>query len=585
MPPLPPQGSADAVRIISEGRSRRGIFLAVYQGNQMLEIGRLSFLEELPDSGRKGEVMEAEEEWKPKKEEGEEEKEGSKEVGKEEEEWKKSAPKKEEGEEEKEGSKEVGKEEEEWKKSATKKEEEEGREEEWKMSTKKGELEEEMEGLKEVEKEGVEVVATVLLKLWPGFSHATLALYCRGRWKTTRAYRVQWLSNRDKWFGSSGGSIAASSIFTTWRINLICGLEFEGYLASTSDCIGLNDIDKVTNIEGLAQGGSSQVYQCDYLDGHYALKSFTGYFNHEEPREIDIMSSLENDTTVTFYQAWFDSKKQRFHILMEFCERTLAEFICCGNERTTAEEKLMLFEKIAKAVKYIHQRGVIHRDLKPANMFYGMDGTLKIGDFGQSCWNERGEKGSHILGSVCYSAPELTDRNAIVTEKVDIFSIGIIYLEIFVPYKDRFMPLYDLWCGKYNLKWPIDMELLKKLTARCPSNRPSIDEVLESISSKRTKTVGGEEDKAGGSDKSRSEVGVDDEQDGGGKKQEDNASINKNKESISSKRTKTVGGEEDKAGGSDKSRSEVRVDDEQDGGGKKQEDNASINKNKDEANE
>ncbi|CAL5069390.1 unnamed protein product [Urochloa decumbens] len=510
MPPLPPQGSADVVRIISEGPSRRGIFLAVYQGNQMLEIGRLSFLEGLPDSGRKGEVMEAEEEWKPKKEEGEEEKEGSKEVGKEEEEWKKSATKKEE-EEDEEGPEEVWKEEE-WKK----------------MSAKKGEEEEEMEGLKEVEKEGVEVAATVLLKLWPGFSHATLALYCRGRWKTTRAYRVQWLSNRDKWFGSSGGSIAASSIFTTWRINLICRLEFEGYLASTSDCIGLNDMDKVTNIQELAQGGYSQVYQCDYLDDHYALKSFTGYFNHEEPREIDIMSSLENDTTVTFYQAWFDSKKQRVLILMEFCERTLAEFIRCGNEGTTAEEKLVLFEKIAKAVKYIHQRGVIHRDLKPANMFYGMDGTLKIGDFGQSCWNERGGKGSHILGSVYYSAPELTDRNAIVTEKVDIFSIGIIYLEIFVPYKDRFMPLYDLWCGKYDLKWPVDMALLKKLTARCASNRPSIDEVLESISSKRTK--GGEEDKAGGSDKSRFEVGVDDEQDGGGKKQEDNASINKNKD-------------------------------------------------------
>ena len=39
---------------------------------------------------------------------------------------------------------------------------------------------------------------------------------------------------------------------------------------------------------------------------------------------------------------------------------------------------------LAKALIYCHSKHVIHRDIKPENLLLGLDGELKIADFGWS---------------------------------------------------------------------------------------------------------------------------------------------------------------------------------------------------------
>jgi serine/threonine protein kinase len=39
---------------------------------------------------------------------------------------------------------------------------------------------------------------------------------------------------------------------------------------------------------------------------------------------------------------------------------------------------------LANALGYLHHKRIIHRDIKPENMMIGLDGELKIGDFGWS---------------------------------------------------------------------------------------------------------------------------------------------------------------------------------------------------------
>uniref|UniRef100_A0A0E0JPI5 Protein kinase domain-containing protein n=1 Tax=Oryza punctata TaxID=4537 RepID=A0A0E0JPI5_ORYPU len=83
------------------------------------------------------------------------------------------------------------------------------------------------------------------------------------------------------------------------------------------------------------------------------------------------------------------------------------------------------------------------------------------------------------LGNIFYVAPEL--RCGLTTDKVDIYSIGAMYLEIFLPFHDRFKGLYALMSGNYSSGWAnyaVDVEFLMKLTSLDPSDRLSINEVL-----------------------------------------------------------------------------------------------------------
>ena len=40
--------------------------------------------------------------------------------------------------------------------------------------------------------------------------------------------------------------------------------------------------------------------------------------------------------------------------------------------------------QMAEALIYLHRKNVIHRDIKPENLLLGMNGELKIADFGWS---------------------------------------------------------------------------------------------------------------------------------------------------------------------------------------------------------
>lgn len=47
-------------------------------------------------------------------------------------------------------------------------------------------------------------------------------------------------------------------------------------------------------------------------------------------------------------------------------------------------EKLCCFKQLLRGVSHLHDRGIAHRDLKPENLLIGIDGHLKITDFGVS---------------------------------------------------------------------------------------------------------------------------------------------------------------------------------------------------------
>jgi serine/threonine protein kinase len=98
--------------------------------------------------------------------------------------------------------------------------------------------------------------------------------------------------------------------------------------------------------------------------------------------------------------------------------------------------------QLADGVRYLHSQDpvVVHRDLKTQNVVLDLNLNIKLCDFGLTESMER----THITkknngGSPRYMAPELFDCRTKITEKVDLWAMGCIFIEIFggtLPYEE-----------------------------------------------------------------------------------------------------------------------------------------------------
>ena len=85
---------------------------------------------------------------------------------------------------------------------------------------------------------------------------------------------------------------------------------------------------------------------------------------------------------------------------------------------------------LLSALVYLHADGRIHRDVKAANILVSSTGRVQLGDFGVSCRRRSGVKHTTLIGSPLWLAPEVIEGVVGFDERADIWSVGIVALEL-----------------------------------------------------------------------------------------------------------------------------------------------------------
>ena len=153
-----------------------------------------------------------------------------------------------------------------------------------------------------------------------------------------------------------------------------------------------------------------------------------------------------------------------------------------------------LFLDIAKALKTIHDKGIMHRDIKPSNIFVKYEDEneekkiVKLGDFGCSIYIK--DNISEPIGTIVYSAPEII-KNIEYDEKCDLWSLGITLFELYfglLPYGNNptTNKINNVIYGKeeflYNRSNIPTLDILfHKLLVIDPKDRMTFDEFFDFV--------------------------------------------------------------------------------------------------------
>lgn len=153
------------------------------------------------------------------------------------------------------------------------------------------------------------------------------------------------------------------------------------------------------------------------------------------------------------------------YVVMELVEgRSLDRVIEEG--QVPADEAVRVSRGVAEALAEAHRNGVVHRDVKPGNILLGVDGGVKLTDFGMARSDDSRTLTATgtLLGTPAYLAPEQVMASREAGPPADVYSLGVV--------------LFELLSGRLPFSNPNPMAILTSHMSEAP---PSLREVASGV--------------------------------------------------------------------------------------------------------
>ncbi|CAK9327279.1 unnamed protein product [Citrullus colocynthis] len=153
-------------------------------------------------------------------------------------------------------------------------------------------------------------------------------------------------------------------------------------------------------------------------------------------REAEILSKLHHPNVVAFYGVVQDGPGGTLATVTEFMVNGSLRNVLLSKERYLDRRKrLIIAMDAAFGMEYLHSKNIVHFDLKCDNLLVNLKDPLrpicKVGDFGLSKIKRNTLVTGGVRGTLPWMAPELLNGSSSkVSEKVDVFSFGIVLWEI-----------------------------------------------------------------------------------------------------------------------------------------------------------
>jgi protein kinase-like protein/PEGA domain-containing protein len=251
-------------------------------------------------------------------------------------------------------------------------------------------------------------------------------------------------------------------------------------------------------VRRIGKGGMAVVYEAVRRGESFALKRpLAGFlddtrFRERFLREAELGRTLHHPNIIRIFDRGQVGAVPYF--TMELIQgETLRE--CLDREgRLDTMLAARVTARVAEALDYAHNKGVIHRDLKPSNIMLERSGGVKVMDYGiaRAQHLEGLTTTGSFLGTPSYSAPETVEGSS--QPSSDVYSLGVVLFEMLtgsLPFRgENAFAVLRSHCTapppvpsslNYALS-PVLDRIVLRLLSKESAERPTAEELLNELS-------------------------------------------------------------------------------------------------------